>query len=121
MSYNFAYIRGSDLVYPKSPKKPRLSSNPSAQEAREYADALEHYDIVYTEYRDELMKYTSEIHRREDQFRKELQEEYDLSDAHFSVLWSFAWDDGHSAGYEEVVLYFERYYDLVTAFQAASK
>ena len=121
MSYNFAYIRGSDLAYPKSPKKPRLSSNPSSQEAREYADALEHYNIAYAEFRDKLAKHTSEIHRREDQFRKELQKEYNLSDAQFAVLWTFAYDDGHSAGYEEVVLYFERYHELVTEYRAASK
>ena len=44
MSYDFDYYSGSDIRYPEKPVKPRLERNPTAIEARAFADALEGVD-----------------------------------------------------------------------------
>lgn len=33
----------------------------------------------------------------------------------FNKVYSLAYDDGHASGHDEVVTYFDKYYDLVTA------
>jgi hypothetical protein len=49
-----------------------------------------------------------------DKFRKVLEEDNGLSDhPKRDVLWRLAWDEGHSSGYAEVAIYYERFAELL--------
>ena len=43
-------------------------------------------------------------------------EHSDLTESQFNLIYSKAYDDGHSAGYDEVALHFSNLYDFVQQF-----
>jgi hypothetical protein len=65
-------------------------------------------------YRAATQAYGAETARLETKFRDDLEEEYDMvGHPKADILFSKAWQMGHSAGYGEVASYYDELYDLV--------
>jgi len=121
MSYNFDYYSGADLRYPTKPTKPSLGRNPKSFEARAYADALEYYERQLEGYQEDKSYYNDQMNLRLTELKTHLIGEYGITQAQMNVLWSYAWDDGHSAGLSEVVNYFDKFYSMASEFAALQK
>lgn len=121
MSYDFDYYSGSDIRYPEKPVKPRLERNPTALDARAFADAMEEYEREFKAYQEDKSFYQSQASSRKTEFKDKLKKDYDLSDEEFDVIWSEAWDRGHSGGLSEVYSYFDSLYDFVHKYMDANK
>jgi hypothetical protein len=121
MSYDFDYYSGKDLLYPIKPTKPTLGRNPNAIEARAWAEALEEYERELESYTENRNWYNSQINSRQNELCKQIRDDYDITEAQFAVIWRQAWEDGHHAGLSEVVIYFDRYYEMATEFAALEK
>lgn len=116
MSYYFDYYSGKDIEYPTRPKKPVLPVNPTPDELRTYADQLEVYDALKMEYNEKVSDYHSKVNERLDKFQQVLMVDYDLLKPQVDVIWGYAWEEGHSAGLQEVYNYFDTYYEMILAF-----
>ena len=116
MSYNFDYYSGKDIQYPTRPKKPVLPTNPTPDELRAYADQLEIYDALKMEYNEKVSDYHSKVNERLDKFQQVLMVDYNLLKPQVDVIWGYAWEEGHSAGLQEVYNYFDTYYEMILAF-----
>jgi hypothetical protein len=116
MSYDFEYYSGQMLRMPTKPSKPGLSRNPTAIEARAYADALEEYEREMKAYNENLSWYRSEAASLLIKFQDKLKEDYSLGSAEFDVIWSEAYDHSHSGGLQEVYYEFERLYEFAIKY-----
>jgi hypothetical protein len=121
MDYDFDYYGGKDLNYPNKPTKPRMSSTPTAAEARRYADELEAYEIKLKEYRDRYDDHTRSLNGRLFELKTRLRDEYDITEAQMHLLWARAWEDGHDEGLHLVADIFDELYDLASQFAALEK
>lgn len=92
------------LPFPQKPIKPNLSyNNCTPQMAREYADKLEIWErecvlhkLLMDDYREEEIRLTK-------QFYDDAIKEAGLSNhPKKDIIYSKAWEDGHSGGYSEV-------------------
>lgn len=103
------------LEYPKAPSKPSLPFRATAAQAREYADKLEAYETEKAGNREKIAAYHAETRRIEEQFRADLEAEYGMKDhPKAGVLFSKAWEMGHSSGYGEVASYYDDLHELIT-------
>lgn len=116
MSYDFIYYSGKMLRMPTKPTKPAISRNPTAIEARAFADALEEYEREMKAYNESLSLYRYEVESLLNKFKDKVRAEYSLSEASFNVIWSEACDRSHSGGLQEVYYEFDRLYDFVTEY-----
>lgn len=82
----YEYYDGLDLVAPVKPKKPRLGLNPTAQQARDYAEDLENYQKAEKVFRDERSKYYSLRQLRYDEFKEYLQKTGQVSPTVFKIV-----------------------------------
>jgi hypothetical protein len=114
--YDFDYYSGRDLEYPVRITKPRLSANPTPAEARKYADDLEAYDPKNKDYHRLVSEYNNAIRDRQDKLKTKLCEDYGITKKQCEVLWSAAWERGHSSGLSDVIHYFDLYHDIAMAF-----
>ena len=118
MNYDFDYFTGAHLKYPIKPTKPTIGRNPSAIEARAWAEPPEEYEREMKGYQEDKSWYQSEKSRLMSEFKTKLQADYHLSDAEFDTLWdeSHARDEGLPSIYNE----FDRLYDFVLKFMDVS-
>jgi hypothetical protein len=116
MSYDFDYYSGRHLKYPAKPTKPTLGRSPSAIEARAYADALEYYDRELDGYKEDKSYYHSQMSSLCREFEEKLRSDYAMSEGEFEVIWSEAYERGHSGGLEEVVSHFDSLYEFVKKY-----
>jgi ClpP class serine protease len=121
MSYDYDYFSGLHLKLPSQPAKPTLGRNPSAIEARAFADALEDYERAFRSYEEDKSYYQSQISALHHEFTDKLKADYGLSDEEFDVIWSEAYDRGHAYGLEEVASHFGSLYDFALKYAAAAK
>jgi len=108
MSYDFDYYSGNMLRMPEKPKKPFLPRNPSAIEARAYADALEEYERERRIYDENIGWYNSEKVKLQTAFKNQLRSDWGMGEQEFDFLWAEAWELGHSGGLSEVYYQFDR-------------
>jgi hypothetical protein len=108
MSYDFDYYSGNMLRMPEKPKKPFLPRNPSAIEARAYADALEEYERERRSYDENIGWYNSEKVKLQTAFKNQLRSDWGMGEQEFDFLWAEAWELGHSGGLSEVYYQFDR-------------
>lgn len=101
MNYDDYYNK---LPFPKKPIKPNLAyANCTPQMARSYADKLEIWEKSFDDFKLQMDAYTAEEQRLMGQFYTDAIEEAGLSNHPKSaVIYSKAWEDGHSGGYSEV-------------------
>lgn len=116
--YDYAYYEGEDLKYYSKPIKPTLGRNPNSVEALAYAEALAEYERELESHKENIAYYTAQKNNRMKELRETIQADYDISEAQFFVLWSVAYEDGHSEGLQQVVNRFDEYYEMATAFAA---
>jgi hypothetical protein len=121
MDYDFDYYDGKDIVYPTKPTKPRMSSAPTAAEARSYADELEAYTDAMVRYKEDCAVYGQEAGDRLKELQDRLRDDYDLAQAQFDLLWGKAYEDGHGSGLYDVVYHFDELYDVASQFAALEK
>ena len=105
----------NDVEYPPHPKKPRLGPNPTSAQAREYAAALELYETVeMPEHKKLQAAYYARASEIETQFQDDLESYYDMKDhPKRSLVYSKAYERGHSAGFGEVANAYSDYVELV--------
>lgn len=116
MSYDFDYYRGTDLRSPVKPAKPTLGRNPSAIEARAFADALEEYERKFRAYEEDRSYYQSMVNARAREFEAKLQKDYGLDDDEFYAIWGEAYTRGHSGGFYEIHQEFDSLYDFALKY-----
>jgi hypothetical protein len=121
MTYDFDYFSGQDLRYPIKPTKPTLGRNPNAIEARAWADAMEEYEREMKGYVEDRDEYTRSINGRYYELKTRLCDDYDITEAQMHLLWSKAYEDGHSEGLHRVVTIFDELYDITSKFAALEK
>jgi hypothetical protein len=102
MKNDYDFYRGTDIVLPIKPTKPRMSSTPTAVDARTYADALEAYEKDIAVYENDFRVYKTLKQARVELFKEELFADTNLTRNKFEVIYSRAWDKGHSCGLQEV-------------------
>lgn len=97
--------------YPQTPRKPRLAVNATPAEVRDYADQLEAYDEAMKHHRALLAAYYARAAALEAEFRHDLEVEYHMvGHDKADLLYSKAYELGHSGGIQEVA---NCYSDLV--------
>ena len=122
MNLDFDYFGGRDLIAPKAPQKPvRLGLNPTAAQARAYADRLESWEAEMIIYRAERALYQDQMNTRLRELQTKLRDEYDITEAQQFILWNSAWSDGHSEGLRRVVEIFDELYEVASEFAALQK
>lgn len=120
MSYDFEYYSGQMLRMPEKPVKPTISRNPSAVEARAYADALEEYESALSSYNEDYAWYLSEKASLLIKFQDKLRSDYGLGEAAFNVIWAEAWNRGHSGGLHEVYHEFDSLFEFLIKWSKIS-
>lgn len=113
MSYDFDYYSGNMLRMPSKPIKPTISRNPSAIEAKAWAEALEEYEREMKGYNDDLSFYRREKSALLIKFQDKLRFDYNLSVPAFDVIWAEAWSRGHSSGLHDVYHEFDELYEFL--------
>jgi hypothetical protein len=116
MSYDFDYYRGTDLRAPSKPVKPTLGRNPSAIEARAFADALEEYEREFRAYEEDRSFYQHSVNARAREFEGKLKKDYGLDDDEFDAIWSEAYTRGHSGGFSEIYSEFDSLFDFALKY-----
>ena len=118
MNYDYDYYSGKDLHYPVKPTKPKLDRDHTPAAARSYADDLEQYEKDLGNYNIDRLYVKNEQALRLKKFQDVLRDDYDITEAQFSVLWRKAWEDGHSEGLHRVVAIFDELYEIASQFAA---
>lgn len=105
---------GNPEAYPQSPRKPRLNPKANPAEIRDFADKLEAYDAEMKLHRDLVASYHARSAALEAEFRHDLEVAFGMmGHAKADLLYSKAWQMGHSAGLNEVASYYSDLVDLV--------
>lgn len=87
---------------PEKPKKP-IQRGVEPADFRAHADALEAYEKEFDEYRKKKAEADEIERRKHDVWLTKLREEYSgFNDAAFAVIYSKAYEDGHSSGYYNI-------------------
>ena len=83
--------------------------------AGEYKSKLEYPDRIDPDYREKLGKRRIDRVRLDEQLRLDLESNYVCPhEVTRNNLWKLAWDNGHSSGHQEVVMWYEELFeDLV--------
>lgn len=108
---------------PKHPTKPSvlaLGKNPTPDDFRNHAALLEKYESDIAEFNAKRGEYYAEKNRLEELFVEKLFSESSLSRPVFDIVYSKAYEDGHSGGYYEVAETFENLEDFVLMVIAAN-
>jgi hypothetical protein len=121
MSYDFDYYSGRDLHYPSMPKRPKLSSVATSEEARKYANQLEVYETQMKESRQQRDEYTRSLNGRLFELKTRLRDDYDITDDQMHLLWGKAFEDGHGEGLRRVVEIFDDLYIFAGTFAELEK
>lgn len=126
MNYDFDYYIGQDLRAPGRPGKPRPGSRrgglhfDSAAQAAQYAQQLAQWEQEFEQYEQQAAAYRDAKHHRMVLFKDQLRDDYQLTHSQFKVLWTAAYDRGHSLGLRAVAEQFDELFDLVMSFNQQS-
>jgi len=114
------YYSGVDLEFPIRPSKPGSFDRNDPQNIRDFADRMEAYLERDAEYRTEMVAYRETIKDRKNELCRDLGAQYNMNPAQAQLLFNKAWDDGHSAGIQEVVHNFDDLAQFVAAYVSIS-
>lgn len=102
------------IPYPKVLTRPYLKKNATSAEAREFADALEKYEVEKFIYLAEVKKANIAMSEVDDEFTEALFEDLGIVDnPKKDLLYSKAYELGHSGGYSEIYSYACDLVDLI--------
>jgi hypothetical protein len=113
------YYNGVDLEFPIRPSKPGSFDRNDPQNMRDFADRMEAYQERDVEYRADMVAYRAEVRGRRDDLMEDLGRNFDLTSAQTQVVFTKAWEDGHSSGITEVINLFGDFVDLIESFNNA--
>ena len=94
----------AERKYAEKPVKPKMTGNTS-EDAKKYAIDLEDYEFqmdVYRELRVECAAHNLAIEQEIESRIKEDSGLNSIPEQYRDKVWSYAWSQGHSAGYHEV-------------------
>jgi hypothetical protein len=106
---------GNKMDYPVQPKMPFLKHEYRriVEKVEEYTKELKQYHKDMIPYNEQLKKYREHDGELIQQFKQDLFKNCNVKDeAKGEKVYSKAWEDGHSDGFESVANYFERYLDF---------
>jgi hypothetical protein len=105
----------NDVEYPASPYKPKLAANPTAAQARAYADAMEWHTTVHEPKYEKLREaYYARAREIESEFRADLEAYYGMKGhPKADLLYSKSYERAHSGGFEEMAKAYDDYVELV--------
>lgn len=101
--------------FPAQPKRPLLKSN-DPQGHRDYADALENFDVLHAKFREDRNAWNKREGELLSQFRIDQKLEHcddDWPEELKDLACEKAWEDGHSSGLSEVNLHMEGVCDFI--------
>ena len=111
------------MTYPDSPVKPHLQKEATPPEIRAYANAVEQYNNDMIVYRLALDAYRRETGRLNDLFYSDLLVEHGMTtiadEKIAALLYSKAYEQGHSAGNSEIASYFAELVELAQLLEKA--
>jgi len=99
------YAQGFRMEYPSAPKKPFLKNGANSVEVMQYASDLKQYEDVQESYRIARKLYyevDSEISKIIEEFIKEESGLNTIPEKYRAKVYSRAWEEGHSSGYNKV-------------------
>lgn len=120
MSYDFDHYSGKYLKSPVKPTKPYLARNPTAIDARAFADSLEEYERNYEAYKEDLTYFNHCKKALFQELENRLKVEYDLSQDKFDLLWMNASDRRSSEDLSQTFDEFKELYNLVNKYQSSN-
>lgn len=102
------------LSWPDRPEAPVLGRNPTPAELRAHADALEAHEPKVVEYKRLKTEYQEDEARLAEEFKKDALEEVGLTGhPKADLVYSKAWEAGHSSGFSSVFYHLEDLSELV--------
>lgn len=109
--------------YPDRPVKPKaLPSDATPAQLRAHADALEAHEKAMESYQSAEAAYRVKQAFIQNIWDEKLRTEYEhLPNAVYEILYSRAYEDGHSAGWDEVRNYMIGYDELYKSLKAAEQ
>ena len=116
MSYDFDYYSGQHLKAPVKPNKPFLGRNPTAIDARAYADAMEEYERELESYKEDASYYNHSRNALMEELKNRILVEYNLPAVKFDYIWSESYNRAHSGGLEEVFSEFNSLYNFIQTY-----
>lgn len=107
-----------NYVHHKRPEMPAvLKKNVgllTPEEISSLAEIRNDYDEKIAAHKNKLLLENENYRKRLDEFRADLANEFGMTGhPKEEKVWELSWEDGHSAGYDEVALYYEKYAELV--------
>ena len=104
--------------YPQRPSKPMLNPKHSTEDVLEYAKFLESYDKEYEQYKFNKSFYDEEMSQL-DSLKEEFIKDYvgfyeNVPKDKQAKVWSKAWEDGHSSGWNDVYYQLDELVELFT-------
>ena len=113
MSYDFDHYSGAHLKAPVKPKKPVLGHNPTAIEARAYADALEEYERNMKSYKEDMSYHNHQKEELFNKFKTDVMFDYDLKELQFDLIWEYT----PSTSLQETYCEFRRLHEFGEAYK----
>ncbi len=102
------------IKYPKPPNKPLLPQEHTSEELKQYTNELEKYETKQEIYKHRLKTYNKLKVEKMQLFMKEALEECGLTGhPRADKAYSYAWEEGHSAGIAEVLSHLEEIADVL--------
>jgi hypothetical protein len=113
-----SYYAGDDIGIPVRPERPSGAfDRNSAQSLRDQADFVEAYDSY-----NRLLKQRRPLVRaRREELQRDLANENDMSMEQAAVLFTEAWEEGHSEGFNAVINRFEQLVEIIENFNQAGE
>lgn len=107
------------LPYPEKPKEPKIDLKMSLSELvglkNKYENELENYNELYQAYKNQRALVTEDSNRLQDEFKNALEKDCGVvGNPKAYLLYSIAWDRGHSGGLGDVYSLYCELSELIT-------
>jgi hypothetical protein len=113
------YYKMKDVEYPVNPIKPSLPVKHTAKDALDYAQAMVEWEKDYEIYQVKMKEYRDLENKRLEEFPKDVIKKYgssNFSDEQHSIIFSRAWEEGHSPGLESIIDQFNGLISFIEEF-----
>lgn len=103
------------VEFPARLTKPLLTSNPTSEDAMEFAKKLAEWEVALPVFHADVnqrMDHNQKVDLLIEEYIKRESGFYDIPKRSQSKVWNKAWEDGHSSGYGEVYSHLRELVDL---------
>lgn len=91
-----------DLKAPVRIHEPRCPHKPTPEQARDYANLREQYEIDLDHYKRQKWAYNLKRAELENKIAETMLDSVSIPTQYRNKCWALAWEYGHSSGYQEV-------------------